>query len=595
MMPTLKLIFRFLKPYTAQYLFGVIGMGVLNFFIMAYMAFVLGELTSSMVEMNMDLLVRTIFNVIILVSAASVLLWFAGIALVKSIIHVERDMRKAFFQKTLHIPLSVHKQYPSGELLSRFNNDLKESVDLFKNSFQTLSTMAFFGVGSTITIFILDWVMGLLVFGISSAIFILNLPILRKLRKASQNVQREKAGFLKVYTQLISGQRIIRYFNLGDWIFERIYQQSETLKKAGLRRNTLEVSRETLSEVTFWTILAVVIFGGFRAIEDPSYLSTMVAIVQLQNGVSFLFTSATTVFSEIAKRFAGVERLMEIVKIPEEPERIPLPSSEKSSKKALPKTEIPQGLSVERLSFTYPDSDKPVLESVSFEVEPGKTAAFVGPSGSGKTTLFKIMMGFYPPTSGRIRYRDKDLYDTPLPQWRDVFTYVPQDAFLFSGSIRDNLEVAMDNSESKSALSQKRLEEATHLSNAHDFIQATDSGYDTVLHEGGSNLSGGQRQRIALARAFLRNSPVLLLDEATSALDSESERIVQEAVSRLMSEKTALVIAHRLSTVRQADCIYYMEAGRIVEQGDHDTLMGKENGKYRAMVLAGELEEEEGD
>ncbi len=590
MIRTLKSIFRFLKPYTVQYIFGVIGMGVINFALLAYMAFVLADLTSSIVELDQALLIQTILNAIILIALTGILLWFSGIALVSSLIKVERDMRKAFFSRTLFVPLAVHHKYPSGELLSRFNHDLNESVALFKNSFQSLAIMLFQGIGSSITIFILDWVLGLWIVGICFGVFLLNVPILRRLRKASQKVQREKAGFLRLYSQLVSGQRIIRYFNLAGWIYERVFLQSETLKKAGIRRNTLEAMREAFSEMTFLGIISIMIIGGYRAIEDPTTLPTIIAIVQLQNGVAYLFSGASAIFAEITKRLAGVERLVEVMDIPEEPDMIPFPPVSPEHSAPIPALPSHKGLFVRNLSFAYPDSSRLVLNKISFEIAPGETVAFVGPSGSGKTTLFKVLLGFFAPLEGHVAYSGRSIYHTILKEWRAQFTYVPQDAFLFSGSIRKNLEAAFEDG-SEGHLSDNRMKNAARLANAHTFIEDLESKYDFVLEEGGNNLSGGQRQRIALTRSFLREAPILLLDEATSALDSESERVVQEAVSRLMEGKTALVIAHRLSTVRQANCIYYMEDGMIIEQGTHESLMNLSDGRYRSMVIAGELEE----
>ena len=581
-MKTLKSFFVFLKPYKYQYLFGVIGLGLMNFVLNAYMAFILGDLTSSMVEMNQELLVRTILNFIIMISAGTILLYFSVKALLSSTVHVEEDIRSTFFSRILNTPLITHQKYPSGELISRFSNDLNEGMNLFRDSFQDLSAMFFLGLGSCVTIFILDWMMALIILTISTVILLLNIPLIKKLRKSSQRVQQQKASFLDIFTQLVQGQRIIRYFNLAQWIQDKIWNRSEELRKSSIHRNTLEATRESLDQISFWSALIVIIIGGFRAIEDPAYLTTLVVIIQLQNGVSFLFTALTRVFSAITRRLAGVERLMEIMDISEEPAEIA--QKEGSSPSQL---ELKEGVGVENLVFSYPESSQPLLQGISFHIPEGETAAFVGPSGSGKTTLFKLLLGLYEPCEGNIYCSQKSLYTSSLIQWRQLFTYVPQDAFLFSGTIRNNLEAVCER------FDDGQMKEAAQMAYASDFIEALDKGYDFTLDESGANLSGGQRQRIALMRSFLSDSAVLLLDEATSALDSESEKIVQAALNSLMKKKTTLVIAHRLSTVKNADCIYFLQEGKIVEKGTHNSLMQIPSGKYRQLVMAGELEQEE--
>ena len=293
----------------------------------------------------------------------------------------------------------------------------------------------------------------------------------------------------------------------------------------------------------------------------------------MSNGITMLFSQLSRILGDLQVSLASGARLLEIMDMPPEPDRLIGPTAGSVL--------TPSGVSVENLAFTYPGSDNSVVNEVGFTVRKGSTAAFVGPSGGGKTTLFKLLLGLYVPTRGMITVDSSSIYGEALAEWRMNFAYVPQNAFVFSDTIYRNIVGGMPDP------GRQEVETAARAANAHDFIMQLPDGYQTLLEESGRNLSGGEKQRIAIARAILQNAPVLLLDEATSALDTESEQQVQEAIEHLMRGRTTLVIAHRLSTIQGADTIYYLEDGRLVEQGSHDELMSNPDGKYRALVEAG--------
>jgi len=258
--------------------------------------------------------------------------------------------------------------------------------------------------------------------------------------------------------------------------------------------------------------------------------------------------------------------VLEIIEQPPEPERVILP--------AVPRTRA--AVALEEVSFAYAPEEGNVLKGVSLRVEEGETVALVGPSGGGKSTVFKLLLGFYSPNAGAISILGKGLDQYTLQELRDIIAYVPQNPYLFNGTIAENIGFGHPGA------SLEEIEAAARAACAHDFIRQFPDGYETMVGERGSHLSGGQRQRIAIARAILRDAPILLLDEATSSLDSESEEQVQLALARLMKNRTTLVIAHRLSTVRDAHRIVVIAGGRVAEEGTHQELL-QAGGIYRRL------------
>jgi ATP-binding cassette subfamily B protein len=289
---------------------------------------------------------------------------------------------------------------------------------------------------------------------------------------------------------------------------------------------------------------------------SPGQLGQFVLYAAIAAGST---ASLSEIWGQIQRAAGAMERLAEL---------LDLKPAISSPAEPTPLPEAPLGLSVEHLAFAYPDRpDNPVLKDLSFEVPAGETVALVGPSGAGKSTLFQLLLRFHDPLEGRIAINGVDLRDLDLAELRMAMGLVPQDVVLFSGSAADNIAYGVD------APSRAMLESVARSANASEFIDRLPEGYDTFLGERGLSLSGGQRQRLAIARALAKDPPILLLDEATASLDAESERWVQDALNEISRDRTVLVIAHRLATVRRADRILVLEEGRLVAEGRHDELI----------------------
>jgi ABC-type multidrug transport system fused ATPase/permease subunit len=316
----------------------------------------------------------------------------------------------------------------------------------------------------------------------------------------------------------------------------------------------------------FGTITFVTWHGARMLANNEIDMRNFAAFILFSIFVGASLGSFPEIISQLQQTSGATERLRELLNTP----------TERSD--GDPFTKLSGALTFENLSFRYPSRpETKVLDDLSFAIQPGQRVALVGPSGAGKSTVFSLILGFNAPESGQIIFDDHPAQGIALKALRSQIAIVPQEIMLFGGSIRENIEYG------KPGASQEEIEIAAQQANAHDFIAALPQGYQTVVGPRGTKLSGGQRQRVAIARAILANPRILLLDEATSSLDSESERLVNEALERLMVGRTSLVIAHRLSTVRHADRLLVFNHGKIVESGTHDELIER-NGTYRFLV-----------
>lgn len=473
------------------------------------------------------------------------------------------DLRLRLTKHLLRLSMRYHGQRKLGDLLSRISSDVGTTLMVVTLIFKDLTREPLLVVASlgvafaaapepTIAVLIL------------LPLVLLPIALLgKRVKRRSKKSLTELGASMQVLTQMFQGIRTVKAFRAEERELERYREVNETYVRSAMRMvraiATIQGTTMLLSQVGFSVVLLLV---GWASIHWGKFQSGG-EMLQFFGGIGMIYnhvkriTSATNSVQEAAGAAERLQQLLEETEdIVERPDAIQL-------------TSLGSGVRVEGVELTYPDQPAPALKDVTLDLRPGETLALVGPSGAGKSSLIDVLARFLDPTAGRVTVDGHDLRDASLDSWCSLYAMVGQHPFLFHASILENIRYG------KPDASQAEIEEAARAANIHDFILSLPEGYDTMVGDAGSRLSGGQRQRLTIARAVLKGAPLLFLDEATSALDTESERVVQEALDRLMADRTVLVIAHRLSTIRNADRIAVLEEGRLVELGSHTELLEK--------------------
>lgn len=480
-----------------------------------------------------------------------------------------KDFRDDAFSHLHALPLSYFKNEKTGHLISKITNDaaVVQSISpVFFNLVREPLTIAVF-VGIALSI---SWQLTILSFLILPFSLLIIGWIGLKIKKQSLNLQEKMAGITSILEETINGVKIIKAFGMENYEINKFKKETTKYSKIILKMVRIKNAASPITEFLSVLIGVIIIFLGGKLVlttqelKASEFLGLLFAIFQIMPPIKEL----SNVNNMIQVSSAAAERIFEIVDTTPDIKDSINPSEKES---------LDNSIEFKNVSFIYSDSEDKVLDDVSFKVNKGQIIAFVGSSGAGKTTLVDLIPRFYDPSDGAVLIDGTDIRDMKIENLRRLMGIVTQETVLFNESVKNNISYGTGN------VSDEDIIEAAKAANAHDFIMKLPEKYNQIIGERGTKLSGGQRQRLSIARALLKNPPIMIFDEATSALDNESEVLVQQAIERLMKERTTFVIAHRLSTIRNADRILVLDRGKIIQDGSHDELIKNEKGLYKKL------------
>ena len=468
------------------------------------------------------------------------------------------DIRAAVFKKLQRLSVSFYDKNKTGTIMSYVTTDVNALQSAMVENTIEMITEGFILIGSVVAMIYLDWRLTLFTVCTFPVVLWFMEFFGKKIRKTGGRIQECTADITSVLQESVASARVIKSFVREDYEVDRFDVENRANFRANMKNAQLMATLTPVVElVAAIGVTMIIWYGGNNVINGTITAGSLVAFLTYAVNISNPIKRLTRVIGNIQKALAAAQRVFMIIDMPEE-------IAESRDAKQLP--EVSGKVEFQNVSFAYDDKGN-VITDLSFSVKPGEVIAIVGPSGAGKSTIANLLPRFYDVNKGDIKIDGHSVREVTLDSLREQVGIVPQETMLFNGSVYNNILYG------RLDATKEEIEAAAKAANAHDFIMQLTDGYETKLGDRGVNLSGGQRQRIAIARAILKNPRILILDEATSALDTESERVVQEALDRLMVGRTSFVIAHRLSTVKNADKILVLEKGNLVESGTHDELL----------------------
>jgi ATP-binding cassette, subfamily B, bacterial len=480
---------------------------------------------------------------------------------------IKKDLKNQLLEHILRLPAKSTSKVHSGELLSHFTNDIHSVGGVIGSSLIGFIRLPFIYVAVFIYLMKINWILCLLSVIIAPIAFVSSIGFGMLLRRNSRQIHDLYGQVNSVLNETFHGLPVIRSFLMERVFYKKYASKNEQLFKLELQNAKLQgwfsAGGHLISSLSF---LITMCLGAYFVSVKIMTVGALMTFINLVHHLVYPLTDLASKWAGFQHSVSALERIFKVME--QQPDSLKLPSYQHSFNKGA-------SFAFKEVTFRYEENNS-VFNELSMEFPSNKVIALVGPSGAGKSTLFNLLQGFYKPQSGEILLNGVPTGQLSLSELRSAIAYVPQETYLFAGTIRENLLLA------RPGVPETKMMSAAKSACIHDFICSLPNGYDTEIGERGLKLSGGQKQRIAIARAILKDAPILLLDEATSALDNDTEFHVQKALDLLMKDRTTIVIAHRLSTIQHADVIMVMDEGEIVQTGTHGELM-KQNGLYRKL------------
>ena len=566
-------LYGYIKPFRVEYgwgLFFLLGSSL------ASLAFpkLLGELVDSGNKGNLAVDLNHI--ALLLVATLLIQAIFSYFRVVLFVNVTEKTLallRQKTYNHLIKLPVTFFEKHRVGELNSRISSDISLLQETLTSTLAEFIRQIVIITGGITLLTITSWKLTLFMLSVLPGMMLLAVFFGRYIRKLSKNVQAEVAKSNTIVEETLQGIQIVKTYTSEFFEIERFRKRTQAIAVIGMKSGKYRGAFSAFMIFGLFGAMVAVIWRGSVLMSSGAIDAGQLFSFVIYSGfVGGTIGGLANVFTQIQKFIGATEELFELFDEDEEKldETVKIPDNEIINGK----------ITFRDLNFRYPSRpDEEVLRHINITIPQNQMIALVGSSGAGKTTIASLIMRLHEPTSGEILFDGKESRDFSLSSLRSQIALVPQDIFLFGGSIRENISYG------KQSASDNEILEAARQANALEFIDRFPERLDTIVGERGTQLSGGQRQRIAIARAVLKNPRILILDEATSSLDSESERLVQDALEKLMIGRTSIVIAHRLSTIRKADQIMVLDNGRIVETGTHEQLMILENGIYRNLSI----------